>query len=89
VVFQVLGEIDRGHAARAQFFLNGVAVGEGGFEAVEGVRHEGLRCGAKRLLGSLGLTAAKAEGQAIAECRLQISDCPSPWAQSCVAQSAI
>ena len=31
-VFQVLGEIDRGHAARANFFLDGIAVGEGGRE---------------------------------------------------------
>ena len=27
VVFQVLGELDRGHPARTQLFLNGVAVG--------------------------------------------------------------
>ena len=34
VVFEVLGEVDRGHAARAEFFLDDVAVSEGGFEAV-------------------------------------------------------
>ncbi len=78
--------------SRAEFFLDGVAVGEGGLEAVEAVGHEGLRCGAKRLLGSPGLTAAQAGDKRfqIADGRLQISDCPStPWAQSCVAQSAI
>ncbi len=57
VVFQILGEIDRGHAARAEFFLDGVAVGKSRFEAVEGVGHEGLRCSAMRLLGSPGLTS--------------------------------
>ena len=57
VVFQVFGKVDRGHAARAKLFLDGVAVGEGGLEAVEGVGHEGLRCGAMRLLGSPGLTS--------------------------------
>ncbi len=31
VVFQVFGEIDRGHAARTEFFLDGVAVGQSGF----------------------------------------------------------
>ncbi len=39
LVLQILGEVDRGHAARAEFFLDGVAVGEGGLEAVEEVRH--------------------------------------------------
>ncbi len=39
LVLQVPGEIDDGHAARAQFFLNGIAVGEGGFQAVEKVWH--------------------------------------------------
>ena len=34
-----LGEVDRRHAAAADFFLDGVAVGEGGFEVVEKVRH--------------------------------------------------
>ncbi len=57
VVLQVLGEVDRGHAARAEFFLDGVAVGKGVFEAVEGVGHEGLRCGGRRSLGSPGLTS--------------------------------
>ncbi len=69
-----------------------VAVGEGVLEAIEGVGHEGLRCGAMRLLGSPGLTAAKAGDKRfqITDGRLQISDCHStPWAQSCVAQSEI
>ncbi len=39
VVLQILGEVDRGHAARAKLFLDGIAVGEGGFETVEGVGH--------------------------------------------------
>ncbi len=39
MVLKVLGQIDRGHAARAEFFLDGVAVREGGLEAVEKVRH--------------------------------------------------
>ena len=83
--------------------LRGSTVGQGGFEAVEGVGHEGLRCGAMRSLGSPGLTspgsapvrplrtrflaeralqggtAAKAGDKRFqnADCRLQISDCPS------------
>ncbi len=71
VVLQVLGEIDRGHAARAEFFLDGVAVGEGGFETVEGVGHEGLR------YGSVAVEARG--GQAISECRLQIADLRLPF----------
>ncbi len=43
VVFQVLSEVDRRHAARADFLQDGVAVREGVFETVEGVGHEGLR----------------------------------------------
>ena len=39
VVLQVLGEVDRGHAARANLPLDGVAVGEGGGEAGELVGH--------------------------------------------------
>ena len=39
VVFQIFSEIDRGHAADAEFVLDGVAVGEGGFETVEELRH--------------------------------------------------
>ena len=38
-VFQVLGEVDRCHAARAKFPLDGVPVGEGGFEAVDEIWH--------------------------------------------------
>ncbi len=30
-MFEVLGEVDRGHATGPQFPLDGVAVGEGGF----------------------------------------------------------
>ena len=39
VVLEVTGEIHRGHAARADLFLDGIAVGKGGFESVEKVRH--------------------------------------------------
>jgi hypothetical protein len=39
VVLQVFGQVDRGHAAGPEFVLDGVAVGEGGFEAVERVWH--------------------------------------------------
>ncbi len=36
-----------GHAARAELALDGVAVGEGSFEAVKGVWHQGLRWGVR------------------------------------------
>ena len=39
VVLKVPGEIDDGHTARTEFFLNSIAVGEGGFEAVERLWH--------------------------------------------------
>ncbi len=39
VVFEVLSEVDGGHAPGTEFFLDGIAVGEGGFEAVEKVWH--------------------------------------------------
>ena len=39
VVLLVVGEIDHGHSTATQFFLNGVAVGEGRFQGIEGVRH--------------------------------------------------
>ncbi len=38
-VFQILGEVDRGHAASAEFVLDGVVVREGGFQSFDGVRH--------------------------------------------------
>ncbi len=38
LVLQVLGEVHRGHAARADLTLDGIAVGEGGFETVDEVR---------------------------------------------------
>ncbi len=37
--------------------VRGSTFGEGGFETVEVGGHEGLRCGAMRLLGSPGLTS--------------------------------
>ena len=39
VVLDVVGEIDGGHAARAELALDPVAVGEGGCEARGGVSH--------------------------------------------------
>ncbi len=39
VVLQVLGQVDRGHAAGAKFSFDGIAVRKGGFEAVEEVWH--------------------------------------------------
>ncbi len=35
LVLEVLGEVDGGRPAAAEFALDGVAVGEGGFEAIE------------------------------------------------------
>ncbi len=40
---QVLGQLDRGHAASAEFVLDPVAVGEGGAQTHEGVGHVALR----------------------------------------------
>ena len=40
VVPHVVRQVHRGHAAGAQLALDDVAVGEGGGEAAEGVRHE-------------------------------------------------
>ena len=39
MVLEILGEIDRCHAARAKFFLDGAAVGQGSFEALQLVAH--------------------------------------------------
>ncbi len=39
VELQVLGKVDRGHPASTDLFLDGIAVGEGGLEAVEKVWH--------------------------------------------------
>ncbi len=39
VVLQILGQVDRRHPTATEFALDGVAAGEGGFEAVEGIRH--------------------------------------------------
>ncbi len=36
---EILSEIDGGHPAGAEFALDGVAVGEGGFQTVKCVRH--------------------------------------------------
>ena len=39
VVLEVLGEIDRGHAARAEFALQAIAVRQRGGEAIERISH--------------------------------------------------
>ena len=39
VVFQVLGEIDRRHPTATELPLDGIAIGEGGFQTVNGVGH--------------------------------------------------
>lgn len=44
VALQIFGQGDGGHAAGAEFALDGVSVGEGGGEAGEGVGHNLLRC---------------------------------------------
>ena len=50
------GEIDGRHPARAELALDGVAVGEGGLEAVKGVRHcAELRLGAHHQDGVCGI----------------------------------
>ena len=41
IVLEVLGEVHRGHAARAQLALEAVAVGEGGGQASDGARRNG------------------------------------------------
>ena len=43
VVLQVLRRIHGGHAARAQFFLDGVTVGEGSLQTCGGVSHGSRR----------------------------------------------
>ena len=39
LVLEVFGQVDRCHAARTEFVLDGIAVGEGAFEAIKSVRH--------------------------------------------------
>ncbi len=39
MVLQVLSEVDRRHPTAANLPLNGVTVGEGGFETIEGIGH--------------------------------------------------
>ena len=62
---QVLSEIDRRHATAADLPLDGVAVREGGFEAVEGVGQDCdlglevlLRCGMRAQVASADVLAA-------------------------------
>ena len=39
LVLEVLGQVDRGHAAGAKFSFDGIAVRKGGFEAVQEIWH--------------------------------------------------
>ena len=51
VVPEVLGEVDRGHAARAELALDPVAVGERRVEAVRGCGHWGQGESTRRVGG--------------------------------------
>ncbi len=44
LVREIVGEVDGGHAASTEFTLDGVAVGEGGGEALRNVCHVARRC---------------------------------------------
>ena len=53
MVFQILGEIDRRHAARTELVLDAVAVLQCGGDTVEGVGHAELwGCGRTEIRGS-------------------------------------
>ena len=67
VVFEVVREVDSGHAAGAEFFLNGVAVGEGGFEAVEKVGHRCFGPAGDALEYGFGLGTARSSGRGLAD----------------------
>ena len=43
-VLEIVGEVDGGHAASTEFPLDGVTLGEGGFEALRNVCHVTRRC---------------------------------------------
>ncbi len=51
MVPQVLGEIDFGHPTGPNLPLEGVAVGEGGFQAVQHIRHVRLQAGSVPKMG--------------------------------------
>ncbi len=54
-MFEALGKIDRRHPTATKLPLDGVAVGEGGFQTVEGVRHgAALRFGSTTKMGHAG-----------------------------------
>ena len=60
VVLDIFGEVDRGHPAGAQLPLNGVAVGQRGFQTLECVRQDCdlgmeslIRCGVRAQAASL------------------------------------
>ena len=59
-VLQILGEVDRRHPAAADLPLDGVAVGESGFQAVEHLRHGRfpLPCVVRALKRALGACGA-------------------------------
>ncbi len=62
MVFQILGEVDRGHPTSTDLPLDGIAVGEGGGEAVEKVRHCVLALLGTVLEYGLGRQAARRRG---------------------------
>ncbi len=62
VVLQVLGKIDVRHAARAKFFLDGIAVGERDFESVNQIWHCVLALLGTVLEYGLGRQAARRRG---------------------------
>ena len=49
IVPNVLSQIPLGHAALAEFTLDGVAVGQGGLQAIQSVGHGGLLEGWKTI----------------------------------------
>src|SRR5258708_32547986 len=62
LVLEVLGEVDRRHAARAELALDAVAVAQSGRETC-GIGHQGLtRCGPGRPAASTALPLLRASG---------------------------
>ena len=49
VVLEVVGEIDRGHAALAQLALDPVGIGQGGLQATEEIGHWPAREGKSQI----------------------------------------
>ena len=78
IVLDIVGEVDGGHAARAEFPLDAVAVGKGGAEPVEGA-HRAVPCSAKRRRTSVNqLSTTTGSGAACTvACRTTRKCCPS------------